>query len=624
MRRSLRLVLVHGLLVAAAVAVGTAPGAAASPTGYVTVSDGTQIAISVHYPRGYRKGARYPSVLEMSGYDGGSAQGQTVTGDVGDLVGVEDPPKKGDSRQNTVMYTDRGYVVVHASLRGTGCSGGEFDLFSWRSALDGRELVEWMGRQPWSTGKVGVTGHSYSGITGFMIAATQPRNLVAVQVSGLIDDLYRGMVYPGGVSNYGFPLAWSGAIRPVQDVGGGTAPGITRDRDLDCESNVATHRRTLTDDPLVEGLADTDNAWWRSRSLIEYVDRVDVPLHVWGAYQDQETGPRGPAHLWEEVRGVPKRLVLGNGSHDGWRAVPFVVKDKVDWMDHWMGVRDHGFGRFTRGVASPRYHSSVKALYDLAGPEGRLVPSSTTSGAHYPFESTGWQEWHLQPGGLLGPARPPAVGGSDSYLSGTARQSYSYQAGTTAGSPLTTASAPDELRFTSAPFARPTALAGPATARLFLSSTETDTEVFVQLWDVAPNGDRTALQRGVLRASHRALTLTKSDRLPDGRVYRPFHPHTNPQPVVPGQVQEYLVEIFPVGHVFRPGHRLQLLVTAPPAVDSFYIYVPRRVPASLNTVVHDAAHPSRLLLPFVPLDGNRLGPAPACGAAQNVRCISAG
>jgi hypothetical protein len=67
-----------------------------------------------------------------------------------------------------------------------------------------------------------------------------------------------------------------------------------------------------------------------------------------------------------------------------------------------------------------------------------------------------------------------------------------------------------------------------------------------------------------------------------------------------------------------------VLITAPPAVDSFYIYVPRRVPASLNTVAHDKAHPSRLLLPFVPLDGNRLGKAPACGAAQNVRCISAG
>ena len=95
-------------------------------------------------------------------------------------------------------------------MRGTGCSGGEFDLFSWRSALDGREVIEWIAKQSWSNGKVGLMGHSYGGITGFMIAATQPPHLEAATLSGLIDDLYRGITYPGGVSNDGFPLAVDG------------------------------------------------------------------------------------------------------------------------------------------------------------------------------------------------------------------------------------------------------------------------------------------------------------------------------------------------------------------------------------------------------------------------------
>jgi putative CocE/NonD family hydrolase len=117
-----------------------------------------------------------------------------------------------------MFYKD--YVTVHASVRGTGCSGGEFDLFSWRSALDGREVVEWVADQSWSNGDVGIYGHSYGGITGFMVAATRPPHLRAASLSGLIDDLYRGIVYPGGVSNYGFPLLWTGAVRPVYDVGG--------------------------------------------------------------------------------------------------------------------------------------------------------------------------------------------------------------------------------------------------------------------------------------------------------------------------------------------------------------------------------------------------------------------
>ena len=108
----------------------------------------------------------------------------------------------------------------------------------------------------------------------------------------------------------------------------------------------------------------------------------------------------------------------------------------------------------------------------------------------------------------------------------------------------------------------------------------------------------------------------------DGSVlYRPFHPHTNPQPVTPGQSYEYLVEVFPVGHVFRPGHRIVVKVHTPPAVDSFYAYVPKRAPG-LNTVFHDTARPSRIMLPVQPVSANTdFGPDPACGELHDVRCV---
>ena len=115
-------------------------------------------------------------------------------------------------------------MTVLASVRGTGCSSGEFDLFSWRSALDGKEVIDkWIAKQPWSDGNVVIFGHSYSGITGMFVASTQPEHLKAVSASGLIGDVYRDIAYPGGVTNYGFPLLWTGAIRVAYDVGGGTA-----------------------------------------------------------------------------------------------------------------------------------------------------------------------------------------------------------------------------------------------------------------------------------------------------------------------------------------------------------------------------------------------------------------
>jgi hypothetical protein len=109
--------------------------AAAAPTGYVTMSDGVSIAVNVRMPTNYVPGLRYPTVFEMSGYDGGSANGGTLAKDVGVPPGT--PVPVDDSRQLT-DYLNGEYVTVHASVRGTGCSSGEFDLFSWRSALDAR------------------------------------------------------------------------------------------------------------------------------------------------------------------------------------------------------------------------------------------------------------------------------------------------------------------------------------------------------------------------------------------------------------------------------------------------------------------------------------------------------
>src|SRR4051794_35300438 len=312
--------LIPALLLGGLLVLVAAPDSPAAPDTFVTVDDGVKIAAGVQFPKDYDPTLTYPTIFEMSGYDGASAQGGTLAKD----YGIPGLPQE-DSRQVTGRWEDN-YVTVHASARGTGCSGGEFDLFSWRTALDGKFIIDnWIPQQTWSNGNVAIVGHSYGGITGFMVAATQPQHLRAVSVSGLIDDLYRGMVYPGGVSNYGFPLLWTGAIRPVYDVGGGVLPGLVRpsdpnddqDRQQHCAEAAATKSRTVTNEPLVQGLSSTDNEWYRSRSLINYVDKINVPLHITGAYQDEQTGPRGPTHLWEQAKNAPyRRLLLLNGNHD--------------------------------------------------------------------------------------------------------------------------------------------------------------------------------------------------------------------------------------------------------------------------------------------------------------------
>ena len=580
------------LMIAASIAAP--PPAAAAPNRYVQMSDGVLIAINVRMPDGYEKGDKVPTIFEMGGYENGSASGDELN----DQHGIR------GSRQLTEQF-NKEYATVHASVRGTGCSGGEFDLFSWRSALDGRELVEWIADQPWSNGDVGIYGHSYSGITGFMVTATQPPHLRVTSVSGLIDDIYRGIVYPGGVANYGFPLLWTGAVRPAYDVGGGLQPGL-REGQPECAEAVTTKSRTATNDPIVHGLQDTDNEWYRSRSLINLAERVKVPIHISGAFQDEQTGPRGPYHLYEAVTDAPIRhLLMSNGDH-GTQQADAVEKRRKAFVDHFM-----------LGGEGDLPRKQVTTLLEVS--KGKEVPNGVLVSDDFPLPESSWTNLYLGPEGRLSEERPDADGGSDAYLSGTMRQSWSYQAGGDAGPPVTTQDGPDELVYSTESFDRPTLIDGPATATLYAQSSAPDTEFFIQVIDEAPDGTRQYIQRGMLRASHRAIFRSLSDKLDDGRIYRPHRPHTNPTTVTPGKTYEYLVEIFPFAHVFRPGHKLVVKISAPPAVDSYYIYLPKRLP-SVNTILHDKKHPSHLMLPFVPLHGVDLGPAPEPCSLEAVRC----
>jgi predicted acyl esterase len=321
-----------------------------------------------------------------------------------------------DSRQLSDMFNGE-YVTVHASVRGTGCSSGEFDLFSWRSALDGKEIIDnWIPDQPWSNGDVGILGHSYGGITGFMVAATQPQHLKAATVSGLIDDLYRGMAYPGGASNYGVPLLWTGGIRPAYDVGGGLLPGPVRpqrpgdspNRREQCATNAAGKSRTVAND------------------------------HIVGAYQDEQTGPRGPAHLFERIGGVPKRLMLSNGNHDTESTAEYGVadirNDRKAWRDHWMRGVDGGFGNLRQA------RSSVSVLFEThRDANNALVPNGRKDARTFPLLDTRWTDWYLHGDGSLSTTAPTGAEPSQPYFTGTKRQFWSYQAGGDVGPPLTTA-----------------------------------------------------------------------------------------------------------------------------------------------------------------------------------------
>ena len=610
------------------------------PTNFITMSDGASIAVNVVLPKGFDPEKKYPALFEMAGYENGSSSssGRTVLGELSDYWQEEsgrddEAPLSGDSHEGTSAFRyDDDYVSVHASVRGTGCSSGEFDLFSSRIGLDGYEIIEnWIVKQSWSNEKVGIIGHSYSGITGFRVAATRPPHLTAITVSGLIDDLYRGLTYPGGVSNFGFPVLWTVGVRPAYDVLGGTAQPFVRHGSTpedgiaeQCAKNVAGHERAVLNDPVVQGIADTDNDWWRARALMTYAQDIDKPIHITGAYQDEQTGPRGFTHLWEMVKPtVPKRLLITNGDHGTNVGPDEVWQDRKAWMDYWMRGLANSF------VPDPDNRaSSVRTLFEMHSDQHTTIlrhSNGFKDSNSFPLEDTTWTPFFMDGGALR--ATPALVSGTGSYGSaGPGRQGWSYQAGPTSGKEFTTPEGPDELNFKLAPFTADTAIVGPMTANLFISSTAPDADIFVSVIDYNPaDKSKTYLQRGLLKASHRAIMETHSDYFGTDPVdggpfmYRPHRPHTNPTEITPGEVNEYLVEICPVGHVFRAGHQLLVKVHTPPVVDSYYIYAPRRLPA-VNTLHYGGSTPSRITLPVVPLQGP-LGPELPCGRQEAVRCV---
>lgn len=597
------------LLLFAVCLLGSASVAQAAPNTYITMPDGVKLAAFVEVPGG-DKSKQWPVVVEIDGYQGGD---ESATG----------------GRANVPKSLRENYALVRVSIRGTGCSGGEFHLFDQQTAQDGYNVVEWAADQPWSNGRVGLWGHSYGGLTATFVAGTNPPSLTAVTVSGIFDDTYRSIALPGGIPNIGFAALWPTYYRWYQSDQRATQNGIKKEGlGGQCAENVAKREPSTTNalphDPLSAevyaqflGVGRLDNAAHRERSPITYAQGIRAPIHITSADQDEQTGPTGP-HVFEELRPeVPKRLLLMNGDHNAQGIGANAIADRIRWMDHWMRDVDNGI------ELEPPLRALFEQRWDYS-------LGGELTGTEYPLQETDWQRWYLRPERTLSRRAPSSASEEpDAYVSGTRRQSWDYSRWNYTGTKppveqntdnVTQPEGPDELTYRTARFTEPKALLGPIAAKLYVSLTTPDTDFFVQVSDVFPDGSRALLQRGLLRASHRKLDLERSDKTASGEIFRPHHTFTDPEPVVPGQVNEYLIRIFEVGHVFRPGHRLEIKIYTPPAREQLWSYEPSNF-AGLNKIHHDVDAPSSILLPFVPVPASLRADAPNCGSLINVRCM---
>src|SRR3954447_630194 len=206
--------------------------------GYLTTRDGTRLAIYVHPPQDISDaatsdvhvptppGAVTPTLIEYSGY------------------GYADPA--GPQSGIAILANLMGYTVVDVNMRGTGCSGGAFDFFEPLQSLDEYDVIETIARQPWvAHHKVGMMGISYGGISQLFTAQLDPPHLAAISPRSVIDQT-QTTLYPGGVLNTGFAVAWAkerqDEAKPASANGGQAwAYKRVQEGDQTCKANQALH-----------------------------------------------------------------------------------------------------------------------------------------------------------------------------------------------------------------------------------------------------------------------------------------------------------------------------------------------------------------------------------------------
>lgn len=514
---------------------------------------------------------------------------------------VTTTPYSKDALGPEQFLPERGYAHLVVDIRGTGASEGRWASFDEREQEDLFEVLEWAGDQEWSTGELGMYGASYLAITQLFAAAQKPEGLKALFPIVPMADTYRDIVFAGGQTNLAFIPLWMGLVTGVGLTPNGTwasdpafAAGVTADH----LAGASEFQGPTVSDAVTGGELAYDGPYWRTRSPIEVVDQIDVPVFMTGGLND--IFQRGEPLLYERLKdNTLVKFLQGPWGHvDGSAGaglpvdgVPSYEELAVAWFDRWILGVDNGAECFPDVT---QYHWGSEAY--------EPVPD-------WPHPDLAPERWFLQADGVLSPEPPAPDGGADSmpqvYGNGACSRSTSqWLMGAADRTPCQTDNRLTELAeltYTSAALDEDVLLNGPIAASLTVSTTASEVVVVPRLTAVAPDGRSRELSTGMLAASFRALDEERS-RTVDGLNLQPWHAYTEASvlPVTPDEPMVLDVEIFPTAARIPAGWSLRLSVgTAdfPHAVSPLPMLEAQQ--GGVLTLHHDAERPSSVVIPFV-------------------------
>ena len=564
----------------------------------VPMRDGVKLVIDVYRPAG--EGA-YPVLLAFGGHSK-EIQGPEIP--------REFPPQPAWSTLwvghmeagDTRFFVSRGYVHVVGSPRGMHKSedGGSRE---W----DSYDLVEWIARQPWCDGNVGMIGIGAFAAEQFKLAKQQSPHLKAIFA---YDG--RGAYGPLGSFREEYPGGVIHLLRYLMDHFSGVhrnkraPPQLSPSREAAWQEAMSNPDYRMYPHVLnvlqqkgehmpqyFDILLDPYDHAEIVRESERAIAQIAIPAYVgagWYGYT-YKTHLGGAENYFRTLTGR-KRLVLTGPSHLD-RPLRALRAEGLRWYDHWLKGIDSGM------LAEPPVRFWVMGANEWRTAEDWPPPQASWTKLFL----NSWERLTPEPflPSSVDDAIPP-----DAFV-----QMPPTQTNRIAG-----------LRYLSDPLPRDLLVAGPIVLNLFAAIDQKDTNWIIILKDVGPDPSvRTAregereissglpereLTRGWLKASNRALDVGRS------KPWKPWHPLTREarKPVVPGSITEYAIEILSTANLFRRGHRICVEITShdlPTGVSGAtnVEYIPNHICSSkttLHRIYHDAKHPSHLLLPIIPAD----------------------
>ncbi|MEU2000629.1 CocE/NonD family hydrolase [Rhodococcus sp. NPDC019627] len=581
----------------------------------ITMSDGTVLKANVYRPAdaaGIPVHTKTPSVLSVTPYT-------KLIGNVVDSVlavpGLEDTvvdlvnsynlagtPFDGITEAAKVLsgggmrvfgvnrdLVQNGYTQVVVDARGTGFSQGEWQALGPVEQRDSVEVIDWISKQSWSDGRVGMGGVSYSGINSLQAAGHQPPALKAIFPTEPGNDLLRDIVGTGAGLGVGFMPLWLSLVNGLKFVPDVQALAQGRFDQTWLQDRL---RDPLTLFPaLLEAMTaptvnDLDPGTLRVAQDGEFyeerkarVDNIEVPTMLYGAWHDIFANSEPRVYNDIPLPAGEKQLIMSDAYHINFGggfgepgAPPRLDVLERAWYDKWLKGVDNGidgYGPVTlyqQGNGWTTTDSFPRAGVDYQRMYLSNAPSGTAGHAAHDGSLVA-----AQPADSANLTVAPGLRAlcSRDGAQGTAGAAVIFGSACTKDSRFNEA---EGLTFTSAPVTRPTELSGPVNLHLETVLDATDGFWAVTLNDVAPDGTSTTLTNGALTASMRAVDDAQSTKSPNGDYTEPHHYLTVAarQPLVPGEVTPVDINFVPTDAVLAPGHRLRVDVYA----SSFPRYLP--------------------------------------------------